>query len=200
MLFDGIIINISIMLTGFYFISKLTTAPLDVNLSLSKKIQVGLCNGLLCFVLMKFAIPTIHYTFIDLRHIPLIIIACYVGPVPTLITAFIISITRLSISFNDTAIFISIIYALMGTTLAFCSHYIQRSLLYRMILFSTISLLFICLGSCFVTQDINKIIKFSLMMSLSSAIGMQFSFMLLKDIKQQKMEMITTVTMPVIKY
>lgn len=191
MLFDGIIINISIMLTGFYFISKLTTSPLDAELSLSKKVQVGLCNGLLCFVLMKFAIPTIHYTFIDLRHIPLIIAACYVGPIPTLITAFIISASRLTISFNDTAILISVLYGLLGMTLALCSHYVQRSLFYRAILFSMISLIFICLGSFIVTQDIAKIVKFCLIMTFSSVIGMQFSFMLLKDIRQQKMEVLT---------
>ncbi|MCD1124707.1 diguanylate cyclase [Jinshanibacter sp. LJY008] len=191
MFFDGIIINISIMLTGFYFISKLTTSPLDACLSLSKKIQIGLCNGLLCFVLMKFAIPTIHYTFIDLRHIPLVIIACYVGPLPTLITALIISVSRLAISFNDTAVLISMIYGLLGTTLALCSHYVQRSLLYRAILFSMISLVFICSGSFLITQDINKIMKFSVMMTFSSFLGIQFSLMLLKDIKQQKLEMIT---------
>lgn len=139
---------------------------------------------------MKFAIPTIHYTFIDLRHIPLIIVACYVGPIPTLITAFIISASRLTISFNDTAIYISILYGLLGMTLALCSHYIQRSLFYRAILFSVISLIFICLSSFMVTQDIAKIVKFCVIMTFSSILGMQISFMLLKDIKQQKMDVI----------
>ncbi|MBK5074507.1 diguanylate cyclase [Budviciaceae bacterium CWB-B4] len=191
MFFDGVIINISIVLTGFYFISKLSKLPLDAALPLGKQIQIGLCNGLLCFTLMKFSIPTINHTLIDLRHIPLIVAACYIGPVPTLITALIISVSRVVINFNDTALIVSVFYAFLGIVLAFCSHYIRKSLRYRAALFSIITVVFICIAYAIATQNVAKIIKFTFLMTLFSTIGMLLSLMLLKDLKQRKIEMLT---------
>ncbi|GKX63941.1 hypothetical protein SOASR032_25100 [Pragia fontium] len=192
MFFEGIIINISVLIAGFYFISKLSRLPLDSRIPVGKKIQIGFFNGLLCFLLMKFSISTIDYPPIDLRHIPLLIAACYVGPLAALITAIIISISCIIISFTETGTIVAINYCIIGLVLTVCSYYIRRSIRYRAILFSIITLSFIVIGYAYSTgPNLVKFGEFTLLIALFTAVSMYLAMMLLKDLKRKKLEILT---------
>lgn len=189
MFLEGVIINISILITGFYFMSKLSKFPLDSNLSLPRQILIGLCSGLLCFILMRFSIPTFSHTLIDFRHIPLIIAACYIGAIPTMITAIIIAATRLSFDISPETITISTCYIFIGIILSIYGHNSQRSMRYRAIQFSIITIAMICISYLLITKDFIRTLKFTGLITSYSTIGLLLAFMLLKDLKKQKTDM-----------
>ena len=189
MFLEGVIINISMLITGFYFISKLSKFPLDTNISPLRQILIGLCNGLLCFILMKFSIPTFSHTLIDFRHIPLIIAACYIGAIPTMITAIMIAITRLTFDISPATITISTCYIFIGIILSIYSQHSQRSMRYRAIQFSTITIVMICVSYLLITKDLIRTLIFTGLITSYSTVGLLLAFMLLKDLKKQKTDM-----------
>lgn len=191
MLFHGIMSNICIMITGFYLITKLTHEPLSPTLSVGKKVQLGITTGLLGYILMLSAVPApiSDQIILDFRHVPLIIISCYVGGLPALIACIIIAVARLQFGLSATAISVSLTYLMLGLILYFSDKYVSRVIKVRGIIFSIITMLCICINYLlFFSNDKIVALKFILIMTISSTIALVIVFIFMKDLRQQTVQ------------
>jgi diguanylate cyclase len=95
-LFSNFAILISIL---FLYTQVTNNKPLTKDSSVNRKILLGLCGGLLSNVLMYYSI---HFgaTIIDLRHIPVILVALYGGAIPATISMVLVIIGRFLIGVN----------------------------------------------------------------------------------------------------
>lgn len=95
------IINVSILM-AFTFIwhevfrhQRLTfLSPIGI------KLADGFIAGILGIILMHYSISVNEITILDLRHIPVILVAFYGGVIPSIIAAIVISIGRFLIAIN----------------------------------------------------------------------------------------------------
>ncbi|EAE6498509.1 hypothetical protein BFT92_12900, partial [Listeria monocytogenes] len=84
---EQLVSNAAILLAGFYIISLVYKEPITKELSTNKKIVIGIWAGLLGFALMVFGIPISNNVIVDLRHIPIIMVGFYGGPIPAIVSA-----------------------------------------------------------------------------------------------------------------
>ncbi|WP_231746942.1 GGDEF domain-containing protein [Lentibacillus sp. JNUCC-1] len=109
-LFTNLAIIVAMLFLYTQFINK---HPLNRQSAFREKVIAGFLGGLLGFVLMFFSM-NIDTTIIDLRHIPVVLMSYYGGPVPALTAAFVIIAGRLLIGFNLSSVF-GILFILLTT-------------------------------------------------------------------------------------
>jgi diguanylate cyclase len=85
------------ILTSFIFIGgqAFRNFNIEKNSSIKIKTMVGIIYGILGSILLFFSMHPTKSTMLDLRHLPIIIAAVYGGTIPAIISAIIISATRL---------------------------------------------------------------------------------------------------------
>ncbi|WNS79263.1 diguanylate cyclase [Domibacillus sp. DTU_2020_1001157_1_SI_ALB_TIR_016] len=109
--------NLAILASLLLLYSQVTKgSPLHLSSSIKRKIVVGLAGGLMGNLLMQYAMH-IGNTIIDLRHIPLVLLASAGGALPTAVAAILIIAGRLFIGVNLSA-FISITFIVALTVFA----------------------------------------------------------------------------------
>ncbi|QTN01593.1 diguanylate cyclase [Sediminibacillus dalangtanensis] len=86
----------------FLYTQVTSTSPLSRSSSRTRKIIIGLFGGLLSNILMQYSM-NIGNTIIDLRHIPIIIMAYYGGFLPTLSAGLLIIFGRFLFGFNTSS-------------------------------------------------------------------------------------------------
>ncbi|MDZ5472024.1 diguanylate cyclase [Bacillus sp. 31A1R] len=112
---SDLVVNISILMAFTFIWHELfRNNRLTFNSPLSIKILDGLIAGILGIVLMHYSIQVNDITILDLRHIPVILVAFFGGFIPTIISSIVISIGRFLIDFN----FSSIVSLFMMLTIA----------------------------------------------------------------------------------
>ncbi len=112
---SDLIVNIA-LLTSFTFIwhQVFKNNPLTLNSPVKIKILDGLIGGVLGIILMHYSIQVNDITILDLRHIPVILVAYFGGIIPALLSATVISVGRFFIDVN----FSSIVSLFMMFTMA----------------------------------------------------------------------------------
>ncbi|MFD1738922.1 diguanylate cyclase [Bacillus salitolerans] len=112
---SDLIVNSSILMSFTFIWHQLFR---DNRLTLQSPIKIkildGILAGILGIVLMHYSIQVNNITILDLRHIPVILVAFYGGFIPTIISAVIISIGRFIIAYN----FSSVVALFMMLTIA----------------------------------------------------------------------------------
>ena len=98
---ESFIINIALLITFIFFWHQMfTKRRLTFESPLWVKFADGILGGILGIILMHFSIYVNEITLLDLRHIPVIIVAYYGGMLPPIIAAIVISIGRYFIDIN----------------------------------------------------------------------------------------------------
>lgn len=109
MIIKQLIANLAILVSILFLYSQVyNVTPLEQHSPVKRKILSGIFGGLLGNVLMWFSIP-IGTTIIDLRHIPILILAFFGGALPAIICMFVIILGRFIIGINISA-YASIIF------------------------------------------------------------------------------------------
>jgi diguanylate cyclase len=86
----------STILISFLLLGSIALRNTNINMiSLKHKLILGLVDGLLAIILMFFSIHISSDSFMDLRHIAIVISAFYGGLIPSIITGLIIFLFRL---------------------------------------------------------------------------------------------------------
>lgn len=199
MLFYGIVSNICIMITGLYLIAKLNPAPFSPELAYFKKIQLGIVSGLLGYFLMLSATPSPleQRVIFDFRHIPVIYIICYVGPLPAVIACMVMALLRLTFGIDEVSIMLCITYLSLAALLFFSYRYVSGSVKVKAIKFNIIILFWVFLvylfiiGPEFITQNYIAIIEHLLVMLVTSTVATLIAFAFMNDIRKQKRDFIS---------
>ncbi|PKR77139.1 GGDEF domain-containing protein [Halalkalibacillus sediminis] len=98
---SDLLVNVSILMTFIFVWHQLfRKSPLKLHSPLWIKLSDGILAGLLGIILMHYSIATNDITILDLRHVPVAIVAFFGGIVPSLIAAGVISIGRYMIDIN----------------------------------------------------------------------------------------------------
>ncbi|MDX6153961.1 diguanylate cyclase [Marinococcus sp. PL1-022] len=93
---SGFFINITILISFIFLFHRLFyKAPLSSSSSFKQKAAAGAASGLLGVILLVYSIPLDGNTIIDLRVIPIILMAVFGGWIPTIIAGAIIMAGRL---------------------------------------------------------------------------------------------------------
>ncbi|RPF53263.1 GGDEF domain-containing protein [Aquisalibacillus elongatus] len=115
---DDLIINICVLITFIFFWHQLfRTNRLTFHSPFWIKLIDGLLAGVLGIILMRYSIYVNDITILDLRHVPIAIVAYYGGLIPPIVGAIIITIGRYMIDINfssHVALFMMLIIA-VGT-------------------------------------------------------------------------------------
>ncbi|MBX0356870.1 diguanylate cyclase [Halobacillus sp. Nhm2S1] len=104
MILKELISNVALLIASLFVYSQSTQAmPLSRSSTLKAKIVSGFLAGILANVLMQYSM---HFdnTIVDLRHIPVILVAYYGGAVPALASMFLVIIGRFFIGFNTSSL------------------------------------------------------------------------------------------------
>ncbi|MBM7661567.1 diguanylate cyclase [Bacillus mesophilus] len=122
-MFSDLVVNIAILISfTFIWLQLFQTKRLTIHSPLYIKIFDGIIAGILGIILMHYSIQVSDTTILDLRHLPVMIVAFFGGFVPTVISAALISMGRFVISFN----YSSIISLIMMFVLAFGASYLSH--------------------------------------------------------------------------
>lgn len=105
MIIKDLFSNLAVLASLLFLYSQLTErSPLQRKSSFKRKIMIGTLGGLLGNILMQYSIH-IGDTIVDLRHIPIILLAFYGGSIPAYISMVIIIIGRFLIGVNLSSFF-----------------------------------------------------------------------------------------------
>ncbi|MED1865313.1 diguanylate cyclase [Fictibacillus nanhaiensis] len=92
--------NLAILVALLFLYTQIKKdPPLRMNSSIKKKLTTGVAGGLFSNILMQYSIP-IGTIIIDLRHIPIILLAYFGGAVPALIGMVLVIAGRFLIGIN----------------------------------------------------------------------------------------------------
>ncbi|MEG7762880.1 LytS/YhcK type 5TM receptor domain-containing protein, partial [Listeria monocytogenes] len=134
------------LLAGFYIISLVYKEPITKELSTNKKIVIGIWAGLLGFALMVFGIPISNNVIVDLRHIPIIMVGFYGGPIPAIVSAIIISASRFLLSVNSAAIMAAVVMMLIGIITAIFGKRIEKFKIWGVFILNIIACSFVVIN------------------------------------------------------
>ncbi|MEH6937910.1 diguanylate cyclase [Bacillus sp. JJ664] len=97
--------NLAILTSLLFMYSQLTkNSPLNRKSSFIRKITMGILGGLLGNMLMQYSMH-VGDTLVDLRHIPIILLAFYSGPIPAFVSMILIIVGRFLIGVNLSSFF-----------------------------------------------------------------------------------------------
>jgi diguanylate cyclase len=100
MIVKDLFVNLSILTSLLFLYSQFTkNSPLNRSSSLQRKITIGILGGLLGHILMLFSMR-VGDVIVDLRHIPIILLAFYAGTIPAYISMFLIILGRFLFGIN----------------------------------------------------------------------------------------------------
>ncbi|WP_226529864.1 GGDEF domain-containing protein [Metabacillus niabensis] len=122
MFIKELIINLAILCSLIFLYTQFTkSSPLKKTSSLQKKLLIGILGGLFSNVLMHFSI-NIENAIVDLRHIPVILLAFYGGSVPALTSMLLIIVGRFLIGINTSSYAALILIVLITFTSIYFSN------------------------------------------------------------------------------
>lgn len=98
---SGFFINITILISFIFLFHRLLyKTPLSTSSPAKQKIAAGAASGLVGLILLAYTIPLNETTIIDLRLIPVTVMAVFGGWLPTIIAGIILAGGRLFIDFS----------------------------------------------------------------------------------------------------
>ncbi|WP_026828678.1 GGDEF domain-containing protein [Exiguobacterium artemiae] len=111
--------NLTLLMSGFYLLGKLSPHPITVDSKRSIRILYGISLSVLSWLLMQLTIEPVPGVLVDLRHIPVIVAAYFAGPLPTMIVTIVIILYRFSVNLNSSAYVAALFITLIavGTSL-----------------------------------------------------------------------------------
>lgn len=150
--------NIAILVSFLFFYTQMANKYLlRINSSVKLKIVYGVLGGILCNVLMQYGIR-IDSTIVDLRHIPTVLLAYYIGPIPALISMVMTIIGRFLIA-NGIASYFAIIISVSGTLFAIYFSRLRLSKKTKIISMLTFNNIVFTIIISYLVKDVRLILK-----------------------------------------
>lgn len=143
---EQLVSNAAILLAGFYIISLVYKEPITKELATNRKMVLGIWAGLLGFALMVFGIPISNNVIVDLRHIPIIMVGFYGGPIPAIVSAIIISASRFLLSVNSAAMMAAIVMMLIGIITALFGKRLEKFKIWGVFILNIIACSFVVIN------------------------------------------------------
>lgn len=98
---SGFFINITILISFIFLFHRLLyKTPLSTSSPVKQKIAAGAASGFVGLILLAYTIPLNESTIIDLRLVPVILMAVFGGWLPTIIAGMILAGGRLLMDFS----------------------------------------------------------------------------------------------------
>ncbi|NHN29533.1 ATP-binding protein [Paenibacillus agricola] len=118
LIIKDLIINAAIMVSYFFIVSLLVKGPFRMDLSRKEQLKASLSAAFLGVILMYFSVDITSNARLDLRNLPIIMIAVFSGPLPALMAGVLIALARFLLHGMNEAAFIaasSIVIFTLGT-------------------------------------------------------------------------------------
>ncbi len=131
--FTALLLNASVAFTGFYLISKLYHSDRFGSFRF-RGFLIGLMTGGLGLFLMMNAVQANEEVRVDLRYLPLVLLAFYGARFPLLIATVIIASTRFLFGLTDQAVVAFIATFVVGLGMWWIHRHVHRLLLQSMLL------------------------------------------------------------------
>lgn len=104
MIIKDLFANLAILASILFMYSQLTkNSPLNRKSPIKRKITIGILGGLLGNILMLYSMH-IGDVIVDLRHIPIILLAFYAGAIPAYLSMTLIIVGRFLIGVNQASV------------------------------------------------------------------------------------------------
>ncbi|WP_226579753.1 diguanylate cyclase [Halobacillus litoralis] len=124
-IFKDWIANISVMIAGFYIVGKLIKEPVTIYSKYREKYRMGYLGAAIGLLLMFFSIQVTDEVMIDLRHIPLILVAYFAGIGPAIVCAGILAFSRFFFGVSDSSILAFATTIIVGVSVGLVGKYFR---------------------------------------------------------------------------
>jgi diguanylate cyclase len=169
---SDLVVNISILISFTFIWHQLFRHNrLTMNSPLKIKILDGLIAGVLGIILMHYSIRVNDITILDLRHIPVILVAFFGGYIPTIIAAIIISIGRFLIAYNFSSVVSLFMMFAIGIGASFISTRIKLTPWLKWLVLLIFSQSIFSLALYIVVDNFHDVLDFALYHVISTMVG-----------------------------
>lgn len=182
---SDLIVNISLLMSfTFVWHQLFRKKRLTHSSPLSIKLVDGILAGMLGIILMHYSIGVNDITILDLRHIPVILVAFYGGFLPTIVSAIVITIGRFFIAVNYSSYVSLYMMLIIAIGAGLIVRYIKGGdwrkwtflLLYSQLIFS--------IALYIVVEDYSKVLNFAIFHIVSTLIGGYLTFYFVRYIRK----------------
>lgn len=177
--------NLAIVVSLLFLYSHIfSTSPLTKDSTFLRKILLGVVGGLFSNILMQYGIR-IDTTIVDLRHIPIILLAFFGGTLPAFIGMVLVIIGRFLIGVNTSA-YASVVLMLLITlfSIMISSQRIsKKNKVIRMLTFSNIIFTFVII---YLVNDVSLLVKLIPLYWIISYIAGFLAFYILDFIRKSQ--------------
>jgi diguanylate cyclase len=177
--------NLAIVVSLLFLYSHIfSTSPLTKDSTFLRKILLGVVGGLFSNILMQYGIR-IDTTIVDLRHIPIILLAFFGGTLPAFIGMVLVIIGRFLIGVNTSA-YASVVLILLITlfSIMISSQRIsKKNKVIRMLTFSNIIFTFVII---YLVNDVSLLVKLIPLYWIISYIAGFLAFYILDFIRKSQ--------------
>ncbi|HEY2494579.1 MAG TPA: diguanylate cyclase [Paenibacillus sp.] len=177
-------VNVCIIVTCLYFSGMLSNNHVIGVSSPTLKVKYtsGLLFGLFGIILMYYSIPVAANTYVDLRHLFIVIIAIYMGGTPAVISSIVIGVGRILLyGLTFTSILSFIGFIVIGFVCSYITR-MNRSRLFKLNLMNLLSLLIILCILYLCLYDIDLILTFYPIQFVIAIIGGLLAFLITEHI------------------
>lgn len=177
-------VNICIVVTCLYFSGMLSkNYVIGVSFPTMKvKLTSGLLFGMYGVIVMNYSIPVAANTYVDLRHLFIVIIAVYMGGIPAVISSIVIGVGRILLyGLTSTSALSFMGFIIIGFVCTYIAR-MNRSRLFKLNLMNLLCLLIILCMLYFSIQDINLIMTFYPIQFVIAIVGGLLAFVIAEHI------------------
>ncbi|MCP3029897.1 diguanylate cyclase [Halobacillus sp. A1] len=173
MILKDLIGNAAVMMAGFYVLGKMTNDPISIHSNVREKFRVGYLTAAIGLLLMLFSIQVTDHVMIDLRHVPVMILAYYGGFIPAITSSVLIALSRFLFGINESAIMAFGFMISLGVIMSVIGRYFRKGR-YRTILLMNIISMSMITGNLYVLlpdiESFREIIVFFWLIAIPTAL------------------------------
>lgn len=182
---SDLIVNISLLMSfTFIWHQMFRNTPLTHSSKFTVKLTDGIIAGFLGIILMHYSIQVNDITILDLRHIPVILVALYGGYLSAIISAIVISVGRFFIDVN----FSSFVSLFMMLAIALGSgaivHLIKASEWKKWTILLIYSQFIFSLALYIVVENYSQVLNFAFNHIISTLVGGYLTFYFVRYIRR----------------
>ncbi|WP_064093958.1 diguanylate cyclase [Rossellomorea aquimaris] len=182
---SDLIVNISLLMSFTFLWHQLFRKNrLTMNSPIWIKSVDGVLAGLLGIVLMHYSITVNELTILDLRHIPVILVAYYGGFLPTIVSAIVITIGRFFIAVNFSSYVALFMMLMISIGAGFIVRFIRISPWKKWTILLVYSQMIFSIALYIVVDDYSLVLDFAVFHIISTLIGGYLTFYFVNYIRK----------------
>ncbi|WP_096155285.1 MULTISPECIES: diguanylate cyclase [Bacillus] len=181
---SDLFVNITILITFIYFWHILfKNNRLSIESPIKFKLIDGVIAGFLGIILMRYGISVNEITILDLRHIPIILVAFYGGIIPPLVGSIIIIIGRYLIDVNFSSHVALFMMLLIGVGSGLIGQFVKWKMWKVWLLLILYSQAIFSIALYIVSPNYLAVLDAAILHILSAIIGGLFAFSFARSIR-----------------